>query len=101
METKELIQEIVKKEGVTPYRIAKDMGIEPSNIYSWQKGRSKPSRDHFVELLRRAGRLAAVVFLGAFVGAISAPSDALASPAKSLIYIQKHCVLCQIIGAGV
>lgn len=71
METRDLIQEIVKKEGVTPYRIAKDMGIEPSNIYSWKAGRSKPNRDHYVELLRRAGRLAASVVLAfGIVGAI-------------------------------
>lgn len=86
MDAKQLIQEIIQKEGVTPYRIAKDLKVEPSTVYKWQDGGKKPNGEHMVGLLRRAGRLAAVVFLGAFVGAMSAPNDALASPAKSLIY---------------
>ncbi len=94
MDAKQLIEEIVAREGVTRYRIAKDMKVEPSTVYQWQRGKKHPNGRHLLELLRRAGRLAAMVILGVTIGGISAPNDALASTAKPLITQSKLCVLC-------
>lgn len=95
MDAKELIQEIIEKEGVTPYRIAKDLKVEPSTVYKWQDGGKKPNGEHMVGLLRRAGRLAAMVMLGAFVSQVAAPQDAVASPlqAEKALIIKRLCIM--------
>lgn len=79
MEAKELIEEVVKKQRVTRYRLAKELHVTPSTVYHWESGRAKPNSDHLMELLRRAGRLAAMVIVGTVIGVTSAPQDASAN----------------------
>lgn len=98
MEPRELIEEIVQKQGVTRYRIAKELGVHTSNVYSWEKGRTKPTGKHLLELLKRAGRIAAAIALGVAVGAVAEPGEAQAGvtaekEAKSGIHIIRKWVL--------
>lgn len=81
METKQLIREIVKKQGVTRYRIAKDLGVTPGTVYRWESGEKRPNMPHLMELLRRAGRLAAMVLMVSAVSGVSVPQDAAAADA--------------------
>lgn len=92
MDARDLIKEIVEKQNVTRYRIAKDLKVNPSNVYDWESGRTKPNGSHLLELLRRAGRLAAVVLLGTMIGVTSAPQDASANAEKCFI-IKALCIM--------
>lgn len=95
MDAKQLIEEIEKKHNVTRYRIALDMGVKPSTVYQWESGKKRPNGEHLMELLRRAGRLAAMVMLGAFVSQVAAPQDASASPlqAEKALIIKRLCIM--------
>lgn len=70
MESKELVKEVLAKQGITPYRLAKEMKVSNSAVYRWIHGEKAPNGQHTMELLRRAGRLAAAVFVGLFVGVL-------------------------------
>lgn len=80
MDAKQLIGEIVEKQGITRYKLAKELDVEPSAVYHWESGRKKPNGTHLLELLRRAGRLAAMVTMGAIITAAAVPNDATAAP---------------------
>lgn len=79
MDGQELVKELLEKQGVSGYKIAKDLKVRPSTVYCWRDGKKQPNGAHMLELLRKAGRLAAVVVLGSVVGVTSAPQDAAAS----------------------
>lgn len=79
MDAPQLIKEIEKKHGVTRYRIALDMGVKPSTVYQWESGKKRPNGQHLMELLRRAGRLAASVVLIWAVSGLTAENEAKAS----------------------
>lgn len=79
MDGKQLVQEILQKQGITRYRLAKDIGVEPSAVYRWLSGEKKPNGEHMLKLLRRAGKLAAAVLIGAVVSFPTGPGQAQAS----------------------
>lgn len=83
MQIKEVIQEVVQKQGVTRYRIAKTLKVDPSNVYAWEAGRTKPNAKHLLELLRMAGRLAAGVLIVSGVFAVTVPERAEATQVTS------------------
>lgn len=91
METKQLIREIVEKQGVTRYRIAKELGVTPGTVYRWESGEKRPNMPHLMELLRRAGRLAAMVLIVSGVGGVSMPQDAAAMEAQKSRPIYTLC----------
>lgn len=76
MLTQELVKEVLEKQGVTPYRLAKEMGVENPTVYRWKNGQREANGQHLMELLRRAGRLAAAVLIVSGVGAMNAPERA-------------------------
>lgn len=73
MDTRQLIKEVTEKQGVSRYRLAKELGVLPSAVYHWESGRKHPNGKHLMELLRRAGRLAAMVTIAAGISAGAAP----------------------------
>lgn len=79
MDTKDLVQEVLQKQGITPYRLGKEMNLGNSTVYQWLKGTKHPSGKHVMELLRRAGKLAAAVLIGAVVSFPTGPGQAQAS----------------------
>lgn len=46
---------IIKKFGVTKYRLVKDTGIHESTVYLWQNGQSKPTIESAVKLAEYFG----------------------------------------------
>ena len=54
MDYKELVRKAVEIHGITRYRLAQLIGVQPSNIYSWEKGRTKPDGDNAIALYRAA-----------------------------------------------
>ena len=76
METAKLIAEVVAKQGISEYRLAKELGVDPSAVSHWKHGKAHPNGPHLMELLRRAGRLAAMVVLGVFVTLAATPQNA-------------------------
>ncbi len=43
-------QQIIKKRGVTPYRVSKDTGIAQSTLSDWKSGRSVPKLDKLLKI---------------------------------------------------
>lgn len=41
----ENFEKLLKKEGVTAYRVAKDTGLSPMVFSDWKTGKSKPKAD--------------------------------------------------------
>lgn len=84
METAKLIAEVVEKQGISEYRLAKELGVNPSAVSHWKRGKSHPNGPHLMELLRRAGRLAAGIVLGVAVGSVAAPEPVQADQGASV-----------------
>lgn len=40
--------EIIRKKGITPYRVATDLGISPMLLSDWKNDKSKPKLDTMV-----------------------------------------------------
>lgn len=52
MQLGERLEYIIKKRGISNYKIAKDLGISQSTIKNWITGNSNPTLDKFIELLQ-------------------------------------------------
>lgn len=89
MKTQELVEEVLKKQNVTPYRLAKEMGVENPTVYRWKNGQREANGKHLMELLRRAGKLAAGILLGVAVGGVAAPGEVQAGQES----MQEQCAL--------
>lgn len=46
---------LVQKNGITPYRVAKDTGISQSSLSDWKTGRAKPKADKLLILAKYFG----------------------------------------------
>lgn len=93
MEPAKLIAEIVKKQGISEYRLAKELGVNPSAVSHWKRGKAHPNGAHLMELLRRAGRLAAMVLIVSSVGGVSMPQEAAAVEAQKTRPIYTLCAM--------
>lgn len=49
------IAELLKKNGITPYRVSKDTGIPQSCLSDWKIGRAKPKADKLLILAKYFG----------------------------------------------
>ena len=47
--------ELLKKNGLTPYRVAKDTGVSQSCLSDWKIGRAKPKVDKLLILAKYFG----------------------------------------------
>lgn len=95
MDTKQLVQEVLQKQGITAYRLGKEMKLGNSTVYQWLNGTKSPSGKHVLELLHRAGKLAAAVLIGAVVGLGSEIQSVEAKPSptatqKTTVYYVKY-----------
>jgi len=82
METKQIIKQAIEREGISRYRLAKELGVKPSAVYHWESGRKKPNGTHLMELLKRAGKLAAGIVLGIALGGAIEPKETLEGEAQ-------------------
>jgi hypothetical protein len=73
----------------TRYELAKRLGTKWENVNRWAKGERAPRAKYLLKMLemaQRAGKtLALLLTAAAILGGGMQPTDALASPAKSLI----------------
>lgn len=46
----EKLDKLIKKKGVSPYKVSKDTGIPMTSVYDWMSGRSKPKLENAVKL---------------------------------------------------
>lgn len=46
---------ILDEQHLTPYRLAKLLGIPPQTVYAWCKNKVNPSQQYLVELVRILG----------------------------------------------
>ena len=44
------LEKLLKERGITPYRLAKDLGISQSSLSEWKKGNSIPKHDRLVKI---------------------------------------------------
>lgn len=84
MKTRELVKEVLEREGVSPYKLAQEMGVKDPTVYRWKNGQREASGQHMQELLRRAGRLAASVVLTFGVLGATPENEAKASQNQSV-----------------
>lgn len=47
--------ELLQKNGLTPYRVAKDTGISQASLSDWKTGRAKPKADKLLILAKYFG----------------------------------------------
>jgi len=46
----EKIFKLIEEKGITPYRLAKDIGVSMGHIGDWKRGRSSPTSDRLVKI---------------------------------------------------
>ena len=50
METAEILKQHREERGLTPYELAKAIGVNHQNIYRWESGKAKPSLEMCIKL---------------------------------------------------
>lgn len=48
-------RQLLEKNGITPYKVAKDTGISPSTLSDWKTGRSTPKTDKLLKIANYFG----------------------------------------------
>jgi len=51
----ERLDSLLKKHGITAYRLAKDVGLSQSSLSEWKRGRSVPKYDKLVRIAKYFG----------------------------------------------
>ena len=46
----EVFEKYIKRKGLTIYKVAKDVGINPMCLYDWKNGKSKPKYDKMLRI---------------------------------------------------
>jgi len=52
MTINEKIFKLIEEKGITPYRLAKDIGVSMGHIGDWKSGRSSPTSERVVKLAK-------------------------------------------------
>ena len=55
MTINEKIFKLIEENGITPYRLAKDIGVSMGHIGDWKRGRSSPTSERLVKLAKYFG----------------------------------------------
>jgi transcriptional regulator with XRE-family HTH domain len=51
----ERLEKLLKERGITPYRLAKDLGLSQSSLSEWKRGNSIPKYERLVRIARYFG----------------------------------------------